>query len=68
MIRALRGVAQRLGLGDELEGAVIEGHLARCVTFLAFLRRDGEDRDADGFEQEAIRPLSVTALVLRSSA
>ncbi len=41
-------VAQRLGPGNELEGAVIEGHLARCVTFVAFLRRDGEDRGADG--------------------
>ena len=44
----LASIAQRLGPGDELEGGVIEGHPPPCVTFLALLRRDGEDRGADG--------------------
>ncbi len=45
----LARVAQRLGPGDELEGAIIEAHLARSVTLQALLRRDRQHRGADGF-------------------
>ena len=49
VICALRGIAQRLRPGNEIESPVVKGHLARRLALLAPLGGDGQHGRAHGF-------------------